>query len=86
MTEQWQLPSDPFDIVNWMDWEHVPSCPCNKCEDFRRDNGLSCMFGLGPRPDDRREHNWAGQWMLAGGKINPQVSNPDSAPETGAES
>lgn len=35
---------------------YTPSCPCDACEDYRRDNGLTCMFGLGPRPSFPRPH------------------------------
>jgi hypothetical protein len=67
-------------------WQHVPSCPCFRCEDFRRDNGLSCMYGLGPRPEEPPRHNWRGQAMFAGLDVIAQLNSPDSAPETGSES
>lgn len=81
--DSWPLPPDPqFDISQWIPWQHVPSCPCFQCEDFRRDNGLSCMYGLGPRPEEPPRHNWEGQAMFASAWENRQVDSPDSAPET----
>lgn len=43
------------------EWQHVPSCPCFRCEDYRRDNGMSCMYGMGPRPVLPPPHNWRAQ-------------------------
>ena len=41
-------------------WVYTPSCPCDRCEDYRRDNGLTCLFGpLGPRPAYPRPHGGA---------------------------
>jgi len=50
-----------------MAWKHVPSCSCFRCEDFRRDNGLSCMYGLSRPPGPPPEHNWRGQEGLRDG-------------------
>lgn len=84
------LSEDPLDISQWIQWVHVPSCPCFKCEDYRRDNGLSCMYGVGPRPEESPEHNWEGQRMFAEPKAElagePQVDSPDSGGETKHES
>lgn len=85
-TEAWELPEDPFDISQWVPWQHVPSCPCFRCEDFRANNGLTCMYGLGPRPEEPPGHNWEGQAMFAGWSIPnfgyPQVGSADSGGET----
>lgn len=44
------------------EWCYLPSCPCDRCEDYRRDNGLSMLYGLGPRPpSDMRPHQWGRQ-------------------------
>ncbi|AEZ50778.1 hypothetical protein [Mycobacterium phage Fezzik] len=39
-------------------WVYTPSCPCDACEDYRADNGMTCVFGLrGWRPpSDTRPH------------------------------
>lgn len=39
------------------DWAYTPSCPCDRCEDYREANGMSCLFGLGPRPEQERPHH-----------------------------
>jgi hypothetical protein len=39
------------------DWSHTPSCPCDRCEDYRGVMGMSQMYGLGPRPDTERPHH-----------------------------
>lgn len=84
----WRCPPDPFNPSEWIDllWRYVPSCPCFICEDYRADHGLSCMYGLGPRPDQSPDHNWEGQSMLAGWPIPdftyPQVDNAHSGGET----
>jgi hypothetical protein len=42
------------------DWHYTPSCPCDRCEDHRAIMGMTCMFGLGPRPPGERRHRGLG--------------------------
>lgn len=47
-------------------WRYVPSCPCDTCENYRKANGMSCMFGLGPRPEQERRHHQHSQAVPEG--------------------
>ena len=44
------------------DWSYCPGCPCDRCEDYRKENGMTCMYGVGIKPETERLHrNW-GEW------------------------
>lgn len=39
-------------------WEYKPGCPCDRCEDYKMENGLTCRWGLKSwrPPSEERPH------------------------------